>query len=153
MAIELIEVDEMRTGRGGGKGKVKGQKYAKYRLAVQKIVPFLKENIEKKETIRVKVDDLKKEMGKDFTSKHATSIYWGLKYSLFQEGIWVTTGKHTDGSDVLVMRDALPEDKLPDSLTKGVNKEGDEGPLPDIDTDKDEKDPIDEDEDDSDEDK
>lgn len=147
MSIQLVEPDDMRTGRGGGKGKVKGQKYAKYRLAVQKIVPFLKESIKAKETIRVKTDDIKKEMGKDFTSKHTTSIYWGLKYSLFQEGIWVTTGKHTDGSDVLVLRDATPEDKLPDSLTKGsVGKEGDEGPILE-DEKEDEKDRVDEDED------
>lgn len=148
MSIQLVEPNDMRTGRGGG-GKAKGQKYAKYRLAAQKIVPFLKESIKAKETIRVKTDDIKKEMGKDFTSKHTTSIYWGLKYSLFQEGIWVTTGKHTDGSDVLVLRDATPEDKLPDSLTKGsVGKEGDEGPiLEDVDTGKDEKDRVDEDED------
>lgn len=141
MPIQLVEVDEMRTGRGGG-GKAKGQKYAKYRLAIHKIAPFLKENIEAKETIRVKTDDLKKEMGGEFATKHATSIYWGLKYTLFNEGIWVTTGKHTDGSDVLVMRSATPEDKLPDSLTKGGEKgdndkesEKDEDTLPDIDED------------------
>jgi hypothetical protein len=96
----------------------------------------LKESIEEKGTIRVKNEDIKKEMGSEFAKKHGTSIYWGLKYVLFQEGIWVTTGKHNDGSDVLVMRSTVPEDKLPDSLTKGdKEKEGEEeveeeGPLP-----------------------
>lgn len=140
MVIELVEVTEMKIGRGGG-GKTKGEKYSKYRVTIQKIVPFLKENIEKKETIRLRVDDIKKEMGNDFAKKHATSIYWGLKYSLFQEGIWVTTGKHNDGSEMLVMRTATSEDKLPDSLTKGNEKDEDsENDLLDIDTDKDEKD-------------
>lgn len=141
MPIQLVEAEAMKVGRGGG-GKAKGEKYAKYRLTIKKIVPFLKENIEKTETIRVKTDDIKKEMGGEFAKRHATSIYWGLKYALFHEGIWVTTGKHTDGSDVLVMRDATPEDKLPESLTKGgekgdedegnknVHEDEDEGPLP-----------------------
>jgi hypothetical protein len=147
MTIQLVDADAMKTGRGGG-GKAKGQKYAKYRLAIQKIVPFLKENIKANGTIRAKTEDIKKEMGSEFVTKHTTSIYWGLKYSLFQEGIWVTTGKHTDGSDVLVMRLALPDDKLPESLTKGGDKEykGDEGSLPE-DEKEDEKEPIDEDED------
>lgn len=132
MTISLVEADEMRTGRGRGGGKGKGGgKYAKYRIAAQKIVPFLKENIESKETIRMKTEDLKKEMGSDFAKKHPTSMYWGLKYALFQEGIWVITGKHKDGSEMLVMRGATPEDKLPDSLTKG--SEGEEIDLPDID--------------------
>lgn len=153
MAIQLIEPDAMRIGRGGGRGKSAGR-YSKYKIAIQKIVPFLKENIEKTETIRVKVDDLKKEMGGEFVKRHETSIYWGLKCSLFQEGIWVTTGKHNDGSAVLVMREATPEDKLPESLLKGnEGNEGDEGPIPE-DEKEDEKDPIDPiDEDDSDEDK
>lgn len=152
MAIELVEATEMRTGRGGGgKGK-SGQKYAKYRTAIQNALPFLKESIAEKETIRMKVDDVKKEMGKDFVSKHATSLYWGLKYVLFNEGIWVTTGKHNDGSDMFVMRNATPDDKLPDSLQKGLNKEtgkdeGKEDDLLDIDID------IDEDEDVNEEDK
>lgn len=139
MSIQLVEPDAMRTGRGGGK-RGKGEKYAKYKVAIQKIAPFLKENIEKKETIRVKTDDLKKEMGGEFATKHATSVYWGLKYTLFNEGIWVTTGKHTDGSDVLVMRSALPDDKLPDSLAKGKqegSEEEDEGLIPDEDKDED----------------
>ena len=128
----MEEQEEIRKRRGGGT-RGNGKKYTKYKLAIQKIVPFLKENIEKKETIRLKSEDIKKEMGGEFAKRHATSIYWGLKYALFQEGIWVTTGKHTDGSDVLVLRDATSEDKLPDSLTKGGEKgekEGDEGPLP-----------------------
>ena len=152
MAIELVEVSEMRTGRGGGgKGKA-GQKYAKYRMGIQNVLPFLKENIESSETIRMKVDDFKKEMGKDFVNKHGTSIYWGLKYTLYNEGIWVTTGKHKDGSDMLVMRAATSDDVLPDSLKKGLDKEvgkdddsedendgGNDKDIPDIDEDEDEE--------------
>lgn len=140
MTIELVEPENMRTGgRGGGKGRSAG-KYVKYRLAIQKMVPFLKESIEDRETIRVKTEDIKKEMGGEFANKHDTSIYWGLKYAMFQEGIWITTGKHKDGGDVLVMRSATPNDKLPPSLTKG--EEGEEGNMEDekdIDVTKDEE--------------
>jgi hypothetical protein len=159
MAIELVEAEEMRTGKGGG-GKGKGQKYAKYKFAVRSILPFLKENVESKGTIRVRIVDLKEEMGKEFVSKHSTSIYWGLKHVLFQEGIWVTTGKHIDGSDMLVLRGATPDDKLPDSLQKGLIKETEKGKdsegekdkgndkdLPDVDEDEDEDENEDEDED------
>lgn len=156
MTIPLVQVEEMRTARGGGRGKGAG-KYAKYITAIQKSVPFLKESIEKKGTIRVKSDDIKKEMGGEFVTRHSTSIYWALKYSLFQEGIWITTGKHVDGSEVLVMREATPEDKLPESLTKGnrqleLSNERSEKVLekvlplpdiPDIGEKEDEKDPID----------
>ena len=127
MAIELIDVDDMKIGRGTGK-RVGGKKYHKYIIALEKakLVPFLKESLEKQGTIRLKTKDIVRELGGDFASKHSTSIYWGLKYILFHEGIVVTTGKHVDGDDVLVMREGTPEDKLPDSLTKGRFKEGEE---------------------------
>lgn len=122
MAIELIDVGQMRVGRAGGR-KGSGERYPKYKVAVQKILPFLKDSIQDKGTIRVKTEDIKKELGGDFANKHATSMYWGLKYVLFQEGVWVSTGQHTDGSDVLIMRSATEKDVLPDSLTK-QDKEG-----------------------------
>ena len=128
MAIELVDVDDMRTGRGTGK-RGGGGKYHKYTVAIEKakLVPFLKESIKDKGTIRLKTKDVIKELGGDFASRHPTSIYWGLKYVLFHEGIVVITGKHVDGDEVLVMRMGTPEDKLPDSLTKGKEmKEGEE---------------------------
>ena len=103
MAIELVEATEVRSGRGG---KTKGEKYGKYAVAIQKHIPWIKEQIagNKDGVIRVKATDMGKEMGGEFVKKNATSIYWGLKYVLFQEGIVVDTGTHKTGDKLLIMR-------------------------------------------------
>lgn len=117
MAIELVEPDEMRTGRGTGR-KASGEKYPKYKVAIAKTVPWLKEQIAEKGTIRARTSDIAREMGQGFAGKHNTSMYWGLKYALFHEGIHVSNGKTTEDEPVLVMRATTPEDKLPPSLDK-----------------------------------
>lgn len=129
MAIPLVEAEEVRTGRGGG--KTKGEKYGKYAVAVTKSVPWIKEQIaaSKDGTIRIKATDLAKEMGGDFAKKNPTSIYWGLKYVLFNEGIVVDTGTHKSGDKLLLMRLGTEEDKLPPSLSKYLEPE-DETPEP-----------------------
>src|SRR3972149_1138276 len=117
MAIELIEATEVRTGRGG---KTKGEKYGKYAVAIQKSIPWIKEQIaaNKDGIIRIKATDMGKEMGGEFIKKNATSIYWGLKYVLFQEGIVVDTGTHKTGDKLLIMRLGREDDRLPPSLSK-----------------------------------
>lgn len=123
MAIPLVEAEEVRTGRGGG--KTKGEKYGKYAIAVQKSVPWIKEQIveSKDGIIRIRATDLAKEMGPDFAKKNPTSIYWGLKYVLFNEGIVVDTGTHKTGDKLLLMRLGTEEDKLPPSLSKYLEPE------------------------------
>ena len=123
MAIPLVEAEEVRTGRGGG--KTKGEKYGKYGIAIQKTVPWIKEQIagSKDGVIRIKTVDLSKEMGGDFAKKNPTSIYWGLKYVLFNEGIVVDTGTHKSGDKLLVMRLGTEEDKLPPSLQKYIERD------------------------------
>jgi hypothetical protein len=118
MAIPLVEAEEVRTGRGGG--KTKGEKYGKYAVAIQKHVEWIKEAVgqSKDGTIRVKAADFAKEMGPDFAKRNPTSIYWGLKYVLFNEGIVVDTGTHKSGDKLLIMRLGTEEDKLPPSLSK-----------------------------------
>ena len=117
MDIKLFDASEMKTGRGGGK-RGTGEKYAKYKTAIAPHVEFLKNAIEDSAdgTIRVAVTDLAKSMG--MTGRHETSIYWGLKYVLFHEGIVVTTGQTKDGSPVLIMRNKVEGDVLPESLTR-----------------------------------
>jgi len=122
MAIELVEATEVRSGRGG---KTKGEKYGKYAIAIQKHIPWIKEQIEanKDGIIRVKATDMGKEMGGEFIKKNATSIYWGLKYVLFQEGIVVDTGTHKTGDKLLIMRLGKEDDRLPPSLSKYLEPE------------------------------
>ncbi len=127
MAIELVEATEVRTGRGG---KTKGEKYGKYAIAIQKHIPWIKEQIasNKDGIIRVKATDMGKEMGGEFAKKNGTSIYWGLKYVLFQEGIVVDTGTHKTGDKLLIMRLGKEDDRLPPSLSKYLEQDEDETP-------------------------
>lgn len=120
MDIKLFEAEDMKTGRGGGK-RGTGEKYAKYKSAVAPHIGFLKEGIAaaKDGSIRVRVADLAKAMG--MTGKHETSIYWGLKYTLFAEGLVVTTGQTKDNEPVLVIREKQEGDVLPASLTKHLS--------------------------------
>lgn len=133
MSIPLVEADDVRTGRGG---KTKGEKYGKYAVAISKSVPWIKEEIEKSKdsVIRIKNSDIRKEMGGEFIKKNDTSIYWGLKYVLFQEGIVVETGTHANGNKLLLMRLANDNDRLPLSLSKYLEKEEDNGDTEDTET-------------------
>lgn len=118
MTLQTIEIDEVRIGRSGG--RTKGEKYKKYGIAIEKCIPWIREEIEKSkdDTVRVRNSDIRKEMGGEFVNKNETSIYWGLKYILFQEGIVVETGTHKSGDKLLMMRLANDDDKLPESLAK-----------------------------------
>lgn len=117
MTIELVEASSVRSGRGG---KTKGEKYSKYAAAIQKNIPWIKEEIGKSKDgmIRIKNEDIRKEMGGEFVKKNETSVYWALKYILFQEGIVVETGTKNTGEKLLIMRNANDEDRLPASLSK-----------------------------------
>lgn len=117
MSIDLINDKDVKAGRGTGK-KNRGKKYKNYRLAIENILPFLKESLEqsKNNTIRIRLNDIAKEMGDKFKNKHSTSLMWGLKFTLFNEGIMVRSGKHNDGDDLLIMTYRTENDKLPPSL-------------------------------------
>ena len=130
MAIDLVDANEVRTGRSG---KTKGEKYGKYAAAIQKHVSWIKDQIEssKDGVIRIKTTDMGSEMGGEFAKKNPTSLYWGLKYVLFNEGIVVDTGTHKSGDKLLIMRLGTPEDTLPPSLSKyldtGEDSDSDSG--------------------------
>lgn len=150
MTIQLVEPSEVRAGRGGS--KTKGEKYSKYVRAIDKHTPWIKEEIAKSKDgiIRIKNIDIRREMGKEFENKNETSVYWALKFVLFNEGIVVETGTHANGDKLLVMRLANDDDRLPASLSKYLEpaEEGEE----DTTTDSDSSIEPDEDEDDKDKD-
>ena len=117
MTIPLVEANEMITGRGGGK-RGHGEKYAKYKNAIAPHVQFLKDEVAKSKdgNIRVLATDLAKTL--NMIGKHETSIYWGLKYVLFAEGLVVMTGQTKSNEPVLIIRERKEGDVLPTSLTK-----------------------------------
>lgn len=117
MTIPLIAANEVITGRGSGKKK-SGERYSKYKNAIAPHVEFLKDEVAKSKdgNIRVLVTDLAKTL--NMTGKHETSIYWGLKYVLFAEGLVVTTGQTKSNEPVLIIRERKEGDVLPTSLIK-----------------------------------
>lgn len=125
MVIPLVSADEIRTGRGGGKGK--GKRYGKYAKAIAPHVQWFKDSIDESsdKAILVKVADIKNELGGEFVKKNDVSIYWALKYVLFSEGIVVDTSTHEDGGKLLAMRHGTEDDRLPPSLSNiGADDEG-----------------------------
>jgi len=123
MTLIAVEPDNIKIGRGTGRSE-NGSKYSKYKFAIQKVVlPSIKEELERLESgiddkreVAFRINEIKNEMGKEFIDIQNRSLYLGLKYALFKEGIRVAPGKHTDGSDVLMMRKTTPDDTLPDFL-------------------------------------
>ncbi len=88
-------------------------KYSRYSDVLSKHIEWIIENIEnsKDGNIRIRANDLIKELGPNFTVNHYTSIFAGLRYALFNEGIIVDIGKHIDGDDIFIMRLANSNDK------------------------------------------
>ena len=147
MVIEFVSAEDMKSGRGGKHGGT-GVRYAGYAKVLAPLVPHLKEQIgnAKDGMIRIKNKDLAEEMGGEFKKRNPTSLYWGTKYVLFDQGITVETGTHKDGDKLLVMRTRDKDDFLPPSLAKNQKKdEGEEVKKVEASDDSDLEDPIDED--------
>lgn len=121
--LKLVDVKDVKAGKGGGCSKNKGKIYTEYEIALKNIIPLLKDEIEKRETIRVKAKDIHKEMGRKFEMKQPTSLLWGIRYVMFKEDIFLSMGKHQDGSDIYVLRKVTTGDKLPDTLSEKLKKE------------------------------
>ena len=117
MTIPLIPADDVRAGRN----KSKSEKYTKYAAAIAGKLSWIKDQISDSDsgTIYVRSDDMKKELGEDFTKLADSSFYWGIRYVLFQEGIFVEQKTHKkDESKLLLIRLANEADELPSSLRK-----------------------------------
>lgn len=89
-------------------------KYSRYSDALSGYIEWIMESIENSKDghIRVRVNDFLKELGSNFTVNHYTSIFTGLRYSLFKDGIIIDVGKHIDGDDIFIMRFTNNEDKV-----------------------------------------
>ncbi len=127
MDIKLFEPEDMKSGRKGGGKKGGGDKYVKYKKGIAPHLDFLRQGIyeSKDGQIRVSVEDIAKALG--MTGRHETSIYWGLKYVLFGEGMVVTTGQTKGGAPVLIIREKKDGEVLPESLAKHLTEAGGAG--------------------------
>lgn len=74
--------------------------------AIEKLVPWICEQINKSSDryIRMRLSDLKKEMGKTFEDMYDAEFYWGLKPILFDLGIVTGSTILKDGTDAITMR-------------------------------------------------
>ncbi len=95
MSVELLEQDDVILEADKIKEMPKADIHIKYyEDAIAKFIPWIKENIyaspDKK--IRIRTKDIAKDMGKNFERKTDKDIYWGLKYTLFLDGIVVDSG-------------------------------------------------------------
>jgi len=114
MSLEdiIVSPDEMKT-----KKDAKVMPFQKYFDAVERIgmIKWIKETMQKRpdKMIIVKVSDVSKEMGPSFEASHFTTLYTGLKYVLFQNGITLALALHKDGERVFIMKEKKPGDELP----------------------------------------
>lgn len=87
------------------KRKHKYWRYARYSDAIKNHLEWIIENLENSKNghISVRVNDITKEMGPNFSGRNCTLIFPGLRYALFEEGIIIEIGKHM-GDDIFTMR-------------------------------------------------
>lgn len=87
-------------------------KATKYIDAVKPLVEFINTGIENSRDgyVRVRIKDIANAM--KMTEQHLTSIYQDFKYTLFQEGIFVTTGKTKTDEPIFAMRKKMEDDTL-----------------------------------------
>lgn len=87
-----------------------------YIQAISGLIPWIKENISGSTdgTIRVRMEDIKKDMGPEFANKAFNDIFKGLRHALFYEDIIVTKGRQKiDGGMILLFRTKIEQDKPP----------------------------------------
>lgn len=113
----MFTISDLLSGRGEYPDmykypKVRYRKYAKYRHIIDHHIGQIIDNIESSKDghIRIKTNDIIIEMGPDFSGSHYTSIFTGLKYALFKEGINIDVEQHLDGDNIFVMRFANRKD-------------------------------------------
>jgi hypothetical protein len=113
MEIPIVEAEEVMAGRVRGTGK--------YSIAIEKVMDFIKQSIHESKdgAIRMKVVDLTKEMGPEFTNKSPTVIFRNLKNVLAEKNIMAELGTHRDGDKLIVMRF---KDPAIEKGEKGVEK-------------------------------
>lgn len=130
MVVELVGEQDVKT----KKGKTKGEKYAKYAQSIAKNISWIKQQVNESPDgkIRLKIGDVKSDMGQAFEKLSDKAVYWGLRFVLFHEGLVVETGLHKDGDRLLMIRMGTPNDKLPHSLSVVIEPPEEEMPEPGI---------------------
>ena len=120
--IVFLDPDEVSSKKKGSRTKT--TKYGKYIDQLVPLIESIRERIESSEDGRaiIKSEELAQNMG--MGGKHSTTIYWGVKYAMWQHGIAVDSGTHADGKNkLLIFREPAEGEKLPDSLARYIESE------------------------------
>jgi hypothetical protein len=125
--LDLIDTDELKSGRGGGK-KGTGERYTKYRDCIKKkkIDIWIKTKIQssKDGIVRVRLAQLAEKCGRKLRASAGgpglseTGLFWGYKYVFWSEGIKTSQGRTKKEEPVAIFEIRSPDDRLPASLSK-----------------------------------
>lgn len=121
--LEVLDLGEAKPIKGK-----RNERYHEYVDALESsgVLNFIKKSLETEDAIVVRNFDIAKNLGKIFTRKHHTSLYWGLKYVLFNNGIVCEERVHKSDTGImgklLYMRKKRAGDSLPPSLEFIRNK-------------------------------
>lgn len=83
------------------------EKYAVYIGATNRDISWIKQEIENSsdKILRVRIKDMATRLGPMFEKLEEMSIFWGIKYALYPEGINIDTGIEKDtNARLLVMK-------------------------------------------------
>lgn len=120
--LELLDLGDTRPA-GYGNGR-----YSEYSWALKSggLLDEIKELLDKQNFIIVRNIDIANKLGKRFAEKQPSTIYWGLKYTLFNEGIVCEERAHISDTGkmgkLLYIRKKKSHDHLPHSLERGRKK-------------------------------
>lgn len=113
LVLRSLKIKRKRKDKKKGwKSKNMKQRYRKYADALAPHIDSIKRKIanSKDGTITMKAINMAKKLG--MLNRHKTSVYAGIKYILFYEGIIVATVT-VDGESMFVMRERNDKDRLP----------------------------------------
>lgn len=134
MDIQLRDASTVKT--RAGCGQTKHQKYWTYLKVLEdkpEFLQFLNTKIAETPSgeILIRAVDIGPALGEYFAALGETAIHWGLKFSLFTHGIFVSTTtdkeinpKTKKGYLLLRIRRSTANDKLSEELTKYLEPSG-----------------------------
>lgn len=115
--LEVLDLGDAKPVRGK-----RNERYHEYIEALESrgVLDFIKKSLDTEDSIVVRTYDIAENLGKTFVKKDRSSIYWGLKYVLFNEGIVCEERVHKSDigrmGKLLYMRKKRLGDSLPPSL-------------------------------------
>ena len=102
------------------KRNMTNDKYSIYEKNISKLIPWIIEQVNKSpdKILRLRIIDIKKEMGPELEDKNDTDMYWGLKFVLYKHGINVELGSTKNDEKILKMKIIRDSGYIPKEIYK-----------------------------------